>query len=445
MAFCLRELFDRNLGSRRFDISGYEQPATPRATYLLWKRRQTQEETLSRNKPTDSADALRRAFVDILVEVDDRGEPYCRPAPLTEIPRDAHQLIEQFVNARLLSVQSTGDATTIEVAHEAMFRAWPKLTTWLDEERDFMLLRRRIEDAYRMWASTPAAQQDDALLSGLLLERAVASVQSHPGRLDRVQEFIQRSWAKEDRDRSRRRAPYWLGGLAILGLLAQVAGIVLASERTGTLLDAQVVNLRQQAQVLSALIAAGDPAATGSDVDSLQRSVQSARPVLEEMRVFSGLRARVFDRGGAVVFDSAPPPLPDVAAIEPPRPWWQRWLVDLQLRDFPRHDETSDTVLLYQALNGLAVSNVWRSENDTLLVSVATAILRDRLILGAIIVSSESSYINEIVAAEISRTLWVSFYVAVLLVVSGLLIVLFMRVRPVRWLLGNKVRSPRPQ
>ena len=49
--------------------------------------------------------------------------------------------------ARLL----TADRGTIEVAHEALFREWPRLEAWLEEDQQSRRLRAHLTEAAREW------------------------------------------------------------------------------------------------------------------------------------------------------------------------------------------------------------------------------------------------------------------------------------------------------
>ena len=63
-----------------------------------------------------------------------------------------HPVLRRLVDRRLLvSDGREGGAGTLEVAHEALFRSWEKLTGWLDADREFLLWRRRVADARKDW------------------------------------------------------------------------------------------------------------------------------------------------------------------------------------------------------------------------------------------------------------------------------------------------------
>src|ERR1039457_3516740 len=102
-----------------------------------------------------------------MVRVNAEGEYSRRPARFDALPSNARPLIERLAKARLLIIQKEGDATIVEVAHEALLRKWPLLRGWLDEEREFLIGKDQLEQDLRDWKNAPADQKTEALLSGL--------------------------------------------------------------------------------------------------------------------------------------------------------------------------------------------------------------------------------------------------------------------------------------
>ncbi|MFG2720690.1 AAA family ATPase [Streptomyces sp. NPDC048416] len=76
------------------------------------------------------------------------------------------QSLEALVRARLVTL----DAETVEITHEALLHAWPRLRDWIDEDRTGNLLRQRLEEDGRAWE---ASSRDTSLLyRGSRLEQA---------------------------------------------------------------------------------------------------------------------------------------------------------------------------------------------------------------------------------------------------------------------------------
>ncbi|MGW0133453.1 nSTAND1 domain-containing NTPase [Streptomyces sp. NPDC003299] len=81
-------------------------------------------------------------------------------------PDKTQESLEALVQARLLTL----DADTVEITHEALLHAWPRLRNWIEEDRSGHLLRQRLEEDGRAWE---ASHRDSSLLyRGSRLEQA---------------------------------------------------------------------------------------------------------------------------------------------------------------------------------------------------------------------------------------------------------------------------------
>ncbi|WP_028809106.1 AAA family ATPase [Streptomyces sp. 351MFTsu5.1] len=81
-------------------------------------------------------------------------------------PGKTEESLEALVRARLVTL----DAETVEITHEALLTAWPRLREWIDEDRSDHLLRQRIEEDGRFWEGS---NRDSSLLyRGSRLEQA---------------------------------------------------------------------------------------------------------------------------------------------------------------------------------------------------------------------------------------------------------------------------------
>ncbi len=122
-----------------------------------------------------------------------------QPAKLSELPNDSLRLVRALVEARLLTTRDG----LVEVAHEALFKAWPTLNRWLTEEHAFLTDLERIRGAHEVWAQAPPDNKSGALLYGLLLSRARDWLIKYPQRFvgggtDSVRAFIVESAEAED-------------------------------------------------------------------------------------------------------------------------------------------------------------------------------------------------------------------------------------------------------
>jgi WD40 repeat protein len=129
-----------------------------------------------------------------------------------------------LTDARLLTV-SDG---TIEVAHEALLREWPRLRDWLEEDREGRRLHTHLAAAAREWL---ARDRDPAeLYRGARLSAALEWTAHHAGQLSkREREFVDSSRAQAGRQL--RRLRMLLAGVAVVLAIAVAAGIVALVQR----------------------------------------------------------------------------------------------------------------------------------------------------------------------------------------------------------------------
>ena len=124
------------------------------------------EQTYEALEPDEQAAA--RASLLRLVAVADTGavvrQRVGRRALESLDPR-CPKALDAFDRARLLTFDrhpGTGEAT-VELAHEALIAAWPRLASWVEDSRDDLRLARLLDDEVAAWE---AADHDDAYLMG---------------------------------------------------------------------------------------------------------------------------------------------------------------------------------------------------------------------------------------------------------------------------------------
>ena len=98
------------------------------------------------------ATALRQAFLNHLVTLNEEEKAAKRPARLEDLPEASHAIIDQLVGRRLL-VSNVLDPdkpvgpenpVVVEIAHEALLRTWDPLVEWIEEGKEELLQRRRV-------------------------------------------------------------------------------------------------------------------------------------------------------------------------------------------------------------------------------------------------------------------------------------------------------------
>jgi DNA-binding SARP family transcriptional activator/WD40 repeat protein/tRNA A-37 threonylcarbamoyl transferase component Bud32 len=157
-------------------------------------------EHLYTDLPPASQPDVRRLFTQLVTPGDD-SEDLRRRATVEELGSVDTGVIDAYLASRLL-VSDRHPITrepTIEVAHEALLREWPRLRDWIDEDRDAIRFRRGIAVAASEWREQ--GRDDSALYRGRRLVAAedVSHWMALPAN---EQEFLAASRRLADRERA---------------------------------------------------------------------------------------------------------------------------------------------------------------------------------------------------------------------------------------------------
>lgn len=251
----LVDLLIRDLTPRGTGQSGYDAGALPLVSHALlaaWQRHRGTRLTVADYLAAGGiAGAVQQTAEDVvagldapgrasaqwlftqLVSVDDEGTMTRRrvhhddlhhPDAATDLALDT--TIEAFIAGRLLTA---GD-TTIEVSHEALLTAWPRLRDWVLTDLDAARLQRRIGDAAAAWRERD--RDPAALLRGGPLDDA-AALAARPPTSPRVlssaeAEYVAASVAQAalEADLEHRRTRRLRALVAVMTGLALIAGLL---------------------------------------------------------------------------------------------------------------------------------------------------------------------------------------------------------------------------
>ncbi|MFF0079349.1 helix-turn-helix domain-containing protein [Streptomyces canus] len=135
---------------------------------------------------------------------------------------DTAQVVEALTGARLLTL----DGDTVEIAHEALLTAWPRLRGWIEEDRDRLRVHRNLTEAAHAWQEL--GREAGALYRGSRL----AAAQEHFGGAPREDlTDLERAYLDAGRDheqKGRRRSRLVLTAVtAALCLALAAAGLAM--------------------------------------------------------------------------------------------------------------------------------------------------------------------------------------------------------------------------
>jgi DNA-binding SARP family transcriptional activator/WD40 repeat protein len=202
----------------------------------------------------DGKAVSRRIFL-CLAEPEGEWADVRRRARRDEVAGTEQAVLAELIDRRLL----TATEDTVEVAHEALLREWPRLRGWLEEDREGRKLHRHLADAAMAWQ---AGERDEGdLYRGVRLHAARDWAASHPGDANQLEtEFLTASEAAQERTlqtarSTARRLRALAVGLAALLAVAIVTGAIAAWQRSKArheALQAEVSRLAGLARTLPA-------------------------------------------------------------------------------------------------------------------------------------------------------------------------------------------------
>ena len=145
--------------------------------------------------------AVARRILLRLVELrpeGDAGDPIRQRVLRTDLATDATsaRVLDTLVASRLL----IADENTVEVAHEAVCRAWPRLRAWLDEDRQWVRQLQHLATAARSWDS--AGRPDSDLYRGPRLDAAIEVVNEDRDELTPTENAVHRRRTQSSRGRT---------------------------------------------------------------------------------------------------------------------------------------------------------------------------------------------------------------------------------------------------
>jgi DNA-binding SARP family transcriptional activator/WD40 repeat protein len=161
-----------------------------------------------------------------------------RRVTLEELESGLIPVVERLAAARLLTIR--GD--TVEVAHEALLREWPRLRRWLDEDRDGRRVQAHLAAAARDWDERGRDRGD--LYRGARLSTALEWSAAHERETAPLErEFV--AAARRAAEGATRRLRMGIAVLASLLVAAVVAGALALVSRSHARHEATVALAQQ--------------------------------------------------------------------------------------------------------------------------------------------------------------------------------------------------------
>ncbi|KOV89720.1 hypothetical protein [Nocardia sp. NRRL S-836] len=244
----LVDLMLRDLGAQnRRGKDAYDAGALPLLSHALlvtWQRRQAGRLTIAGYRAAGGiqgavATTAERAWSDLdepgqhaakqlllrLVRVGDDTQDTRRRSSRHSLleastnPPATERALEVLARARLITL----DAGSVEITHEALLHAWPRLRGWLDEDRAGTLTRQRLEEDAATWATQ--GRDSSMLYRGARLE----GVRQQQNVTTLAKEFVRTSERQHRKSIWLRRSAVAL--VAVFALIAAGAAVISVQQR----------------------------------------------------------------------------------------------------------------------------------------------------------------------------------------------------------------------
>ena len=169
--------------------------------------------------------AVARRVLLRLAPIDEEGGVERRRVARADLGgEEANQVVELLADSRLVTVH----ASTVELAHEALLREWPRLRGWIEESQDVRRVQRSLSTEARKWVRL--GRDEDALLRGALLAEVQESIDPDTLDVEIEREFLLASLERRPPRAARAPAPLggrssarWPSGIVAIGIVALIA------------------------------------------------------------------------------------------------------------------------------------------------------------------------------------------------------------------------------
>lgn len=159
---------------------------------------------------------------------------------------DLKAVLATFTSQRLLlaDLDPATRSPTVEVAHEALVREWPRLAGWVDDQREALILGRRFRAALTDWERND--RHDDYLLTGSRLAPFTGWAGSSSLTPEEQSYYrASRDRDEEERNARRRRRRTLAGILVSAAAIASTLGTLAAVQATRATAEAQLARARE--------------------------------------------------------------------------------------------------------------------------------------------------------------------------------------------------------
>ncbi len=141
-----------------------------------------------------------------LINIDESGKVTRRRATLSEMsPGEDRNSVQQVINALAENRLVTLEEDIIQISHEALISGWPRLQGWIDDNRQSLMIHRRLTDSAHEWSRN--FRDEGYLFRGIRLDETLEWLKTEPSDLNTLElEFIQSSKKVIEREQAEKEA-----------------------------------------------------------------------------------------------------------------------------------------------------------------------------------------------------------------------------------------------
>jgi WD40 repeat protein len=188
----LLQIWQRREGGRRLTIDAYHDVGGVAGAL------EKHAEEIYSGFTAEEGEICRRVFLR-LVQVDEQGRATKRRLGLEELPGEG--VVSRLTNARLLTTDQEKHPT-VELAHEALLANWERLKQWIEQNREALRTRRRLDEAVAEWLGR--GRDSSFLLEGGRLAQAEEWATGHPAEMGQeARDLLAASIAERDHESQR--------------------------------------------------------------------------------------------------------------------------------------------------------------------------------------------------------------------------------------------------
>jgi hypothetical protein len=278
LAFTLQRLFDSRGERAMITADDYD-----RVGGVAGALRAEADAVYERLAQTRGADAVVGTLLELVHSEPDDPLPAARTVERDRFDTDEWDVVQAFVEARLLTAGGAGPSVT--VAHEALLRDWPVLSSAIAKDRDRLVARTRLERAAKEWDAGGRKAADLLSPERLKVARRVAADDSAWASDDVLVAFLAASRRHVRRSRA---TTFAVAAAIVLAVATVVGGAWLAYDY-----------VREQRRIADAR---GEQVRVGTvSIDRREVTYRRYRLCVSEGRC-----ARLLSTAGVPPFDAAP-------------------------------------------------------------------------------------------------------------------------------------------